>query len=157
MDVIKHSKALIRQLKNVTLVELERETECCGFGGTFAVKQPAISAAMVKDKVADIANRCLDGDRRRLRLPDEHHRRHGAYRGGRCRQAPGRIPVGENPCISKHFDFADNIAGALGDDQLRRNLRNAMDILVDKRRAVFRMPVRSSNCVRPAMPSSAGR
>ena len=55
MDVIRHSKALIRQLKNVTLVELARETECCGFGGTFAVKQPAISAAMVADKVADIA------------------------------------------------------------------------------------------------------
>ncbi len=55
MDVIRHSKVLIRQLKNVTLVELERETECCGFGGTFAVKQPAISAAMVKDKVDDIA------------------------------------------------------------------------------------------------------
>jgi L-lactate dehydrogenase complex protein LldE len=55
MNVIQHSKALIRQLKNVTLVELDRETECCGFGGTFAVKQPAISAAMVKDKVDDIA------------------------------------------------------------------------------------------------------
>jgi L-lactate dehydrogenase complex protein LldE len=54
MNVIRHSKALLRQLKNVTLVELERETECCGFGGTFAVKQPAISAAMVKDKVDDI-------------------------------------------------------------------------------------------------------
>lgn len=54
MDVIQYSKALLRQLKNVTLVELERETECCGFGGTFAVKQPDISAAMVADKVADI-------------------------------------------------------------------------------------------------------
>jgi L-lactate dehydrogenase complex protein LldE len=54
MDVVRYSKALLRQLKNVTLVELERETECCGFGGTFAVKQPAISAAMVQDKVADI-------------------------------------------------------------------------------------------------------
>ncbi len=54
MDVIQYSKALLRQLKNVTLVELQRETECCGFGGTFAVKQPAISAAMVTDKVADI-------------------------------------------------------------------------------------------------------
>jgi L-lactate dehydrogenase complex protein LldE len=54
MDVIPYAKALLRQLKNVTLVELERETECCGFGGTFAVKQPLISAAMVKDKVADI-------------------------------------------------------------------------------------------------------
>jgi L-lactate dehydrogenase complex protein LldF len=38
---------------------------------------------------------------------------------------------------SKHFDFENNVAGALADDQLRRNLRNAMDILVDKRRAVF--------------------
>ena len=54
MDVVRHSKALLRQLRNVTLVELARETECCGFGGTFAVKQPAISAAMVQDKVADI-------------------------------------------------------------------------------------------------------
>ncbi|HSO18978.1 MAG TPA: (Fe-S)-binding protein [Desulfosarcina sp.] len=55
MDVIHHSKALLRQLKHVTLVELARETECCGFGGTFAVKQPEIAAAMVRDKVDDIA------------------------------------------------------------------------------------------------------
>lgn len=66
MGVIPYSKALIRQLQNVTLVELARENECCGFGGTFAVKQPEISAAMVKDKVADIQNtgasRLLTGD-----------------------------------------------------------------------------------------------
>ena len=54
MNVVQHAKTLIGQLKNVTLVELKRESECCGFGGTFAVKQPAISAAMVRDKVADI-------------------------------------------------------------------------------------------------------
>lgn len=54
MNVIHHAKSLIGQLANVTLVKLQREEECCGFGGTFAVKQPAISAAMVKDKVADI-------------------------------------------------------------------------------------------------------
>ena len=35
-------------------MELEREDECCGFGGTFAVKEPHISAAMVKDKIEDI-------------------------------------------------------------------------------------------------------
>jgi L-lactate dehydrogenase complex protein LldF len=35
------------------------------------------------------------------------------------------------------FDFEHNVNGALQDDQLRRNLRNAMDILVDKRRTVF--------------------
>ena len=35
------------------------------------------------------------------------------------------------------FDFEHNVTGALADDQLRKNLRKAMDILVDKRRAVF--------------------
>jgi L-lactate dehydrogenase complex protein LldE len=54
MGAIESSKALLRQLKNVELRELEREHECCGFGGTFAVKHPLISAAMVKDKVEDI-------------------------------------------------------------------------------------------------------
>ena len=57
-------KQLLQQLKNVTLVELEREDECCGFGGTFAVKEPHISAAMVKDKIEDIKQtgaKCLIG------------------------------------------------------------------------------------------------
>ncbi|WP_372682189.1 LutB/LldF family L-lactate oxidation iron-sulfur protein [Desulfosarcina sp.] len=35
------------------------------------------------------------------------------------------------------FDFEHNIADALEDRQLRKNLRKAMDILVDKRRTVF--------------------
>jgi len=66
MRVIEDSKSLIRQLSNVELVELERERECCGFGGTFAVKHPAISGAMVYDKVEDIlatgAPRVIAGD-----------------------------------------------------------------------------------------------
>ncbi len=66
MGVIEDSKSLIRQLKNVRLKELEKEHQCCGFGGTFAVKQPEISAAMVKDKVTDIqqtgAGKVLGGD-----------------------------------------------------------------------------------------------
>jgi L-lactate dehydrogenase complex protein LldE len=66
MAVTEDSKELIRQLENVELVELQNESDCCGFGGTFAVKQPAISAAMVKDKTADIqqtgAERLITGD-----------------------------------------------------------------------------------------------
>ena len=66
MKVTEDSKSLIRQLKNVDLVELKNESECCGFGGTFAVKQPAISAAMVNDKAEDIrqtgAARLITGD-----------------------------------------------------------------------------------------------
>lgn len=48
------SKQLLRQLRNVELVELEREHECCGFGGTFAIKHPQLSGAMVQDKVTDV-------------------------------------------------------------------------------------------------------
>ncbi len=47
-------KLLLRQLKNVELVELEREDECCGFGGTFAVKHSTISGEMVLDKTSDV-------------------------------------------------------------------------------------------------------
>lgn len=54
MNVIEDSKSLIRQLKNVELVELENEHECCGFGGTFSVRHPKISEAMVLDKVEDV-------------------------------------------------------------------------------------------------------
>ena len=54
MHIIEYSKSLIRQLQNVQLVELKNEYECCGFGGTFAVKQPDLSGVMVSDKIADI-------------------------------------------------------------------------------------------------------
>ena len=54
MGVVDEPKSLLRQLANVTLIDIPRETECCGFGGAFSVKQPEISAAMVTDKVAAI-------------------------------------------------------------------------------------------------------
>ncbi len=45
---------LIKQLDNVELVVHQQEKECCGFGGTFAVKHGDISAAMVADKSASL-------------------------------------------------------------------------------------------------------
>lgn len=51
---IESSKALINKLKNVELVSLEFEEECCGFGGTFCVKEPEISNAMARAKIDDI-------------------------------------------------------------------------------------------------------
>ena len=66
MEIGNAPKQLLRQLKDVEIIELEREDECCGFGGTFAIKEQHISAAMVKDKVDYIsktgANRLLGGD-----------------------------------------------------------------------------------------------
>ncbi|AOI58505.1 (Fe-S)-binding protein [Burkholderia diffusa] len=47
-----HGVALVDALPGVTRIEHERESECCGFGGTFSLKHPDISGAMVHDKVA---------------------------------------------------------------------------------------------------------
>jgi L-lactate dehydrogenase complex protein LldE len=44
---------LLRLVKGVELVDLARPDECCGFGGTFSVFEPAVSAKMGYDKVAD--------------------------------------------------------------------------------------------------------
>lgn len=42
---------LIDSLQNVERIVHDHESECCGFGGTFSVKQADISGAMVADKV----------------------------------------------------------------------------------------------------------
>lgn len=52
MNVHLSGWALVDKLANVERVVHGHESECCGFGGTFAVKHPAISGAMVSDKVA---------------------------------------------------------------------------------------------------------
>lgn len=54
------SKNLLRMLKNVTLRELDREEECCGFGGTFSIKEPEISNVMVSKKIQDIKNQNVE-------------------------------------------------------------------------------------------------
>jgi L-lactate dehydrogenase complex protein LldE len=41
---------LLRHVKGLELVETERATECCGFGGTFALKNADTSSAMLADK-----------------------------------------------------------------------------------------------------------
>ncbi|HMD55772.1 MAG TPA: (Fe-S)-binding protein [Phycisphaerae bacterium] len=43
---------LIKQIRNADFTPLEKAEQCCGFGGTFAIKYHDISGAMVKDKVA---------------------------------------------------------------------------------------------------------
>lgn len=53
-------QTLLRSLKNVDLIELAREEECCGFGGTFSVKEPEVSNAMVSCKIEDIKARNVE-------------------------------------------------------------------------------------------------
>jgi L-lactate dehydrogenase complex protein LldE len=42
---------LLRSVRGLQLIELEESDQCCGFGGTFAVKNPDVSAAMLSDKI----------------------------------------------------------------------------------------------------------
>lgn len=44
---------LLSQVEGLELVELSREDECCGFGGTFCVVEEAVSVKMGKDRVKD--------------------------------------------------------------------------------------------------------
>jgi len=44
---------LLKKVKGLELIELDRTDECCGFGGTFCVSEEAVSVKMGKDRVAD--------------------------------------------------------------------------------------------------------
>jgi L-lactate dehydrogenase complex protein LldE len=45
---------LLRAVHGIDLVELDEAGECCGFGGTFAVKNADTSIAMLSDKVRHV-------------------------------------------------------------------------------------------------------
>lgn len=44
---------LLAQVEGLELINLKREDECCGFGGTFCVVEEAVSVKMGKDRVKD--------------------------------------------------------------------------------------------------------
>ena len=44
---------LLEKAKGIEIIRLDREDECCGFGGTFSINEPEISVKMGKDRVSD--------------------------------------------------------------------------------------------------------
>lgn len=42
---------LLKNVRGLTLLELAESDQCCGFGGTFAVKNAGVSTAMLADKM----------------------------------------------------------------------------------------------------------
>ena len=44
---------LLKNVQGLEMVDLERKDECCGFGGTFAVSEEAVSVKMGKDRIRD--------------------------------------------------------------------------------------------------------
>lgn len=57
---------LLRNVRGLQLVPLEDANQCCGFGGTFAVKNAETSTAMLADKMRNVVNTraevCTAGD-----------------------------------------------------------------------------------------------
>src|SRR5437764_4139844 len=51
---------LIQKVRGLQFVPLERYDECCGFGGSCAVRYPEISGALVTDKAAYIETTAVD-------------------------------------------------------------------------------------------------
>jgi L-lactate dehydrogenase complex protein LldE len=45
---------LLQNVRGIDLVTLPRGDECCGFGGTFSIKNPDVSAAMLADKMESV-------------------------------------------------------------------------------------------------------
>ncbi|GIJ30432.1 Fe-S oxidoreductase [Micromonospora qiuiae] len=45
-------RRLLAAVRGLDLVELDEAEQCCGFGGTFALKNPEVSTAMLADKCA---------------------------------------------------------------------------------------------------------
>ena len=48
-------RKLLASVKGLKLVEMNEEETCCGFGGTFAVKYPAITGAIAEKKTTNVA------------------------------------------------------------------------------------------------------
>ena len=86
---------LLRAVHGIDLVELPEARECCGFGGTFAVKNADTSMAMLSDKLRHVldtrAEVCTASDTSCLMHIGGALRR--AARG-RADPAPGRDPGG---------------------------------------------------------------
>ena len=60
LGVVDQPRGLLGSLSGAELVEMDRAEVCCGFGGTFSVKYPEISAAMLQDKLDAIRDSGAD-------------------------------------------------------------------------------------------------
>jgi len=60
MRVAERWLEILNKMPNISATEPAYAQECCGFGGTFAVKSPDISAKMTRDKASHLENTGAD-------------------------------------------------------------------------------------------------
>ena len=54
LNVRTEPQCLLRAVKGIELVDLERAEACCGFGGLFSIKYPHISGGILQDKIDSV-------------------------------------------------------------------------------------------------------
>jgi L-lactate dehydrogenase complex protein LldE len=54
LGISSEPRQLIKNVKNLELIEMDKPDLCCGFGGLFSFKFPHIAEAMVEEKVKNI-------------------------------------------------------------------------------------------------------
>ena len=54
LNVRTEPQRLLRSVKGIEVVELERAETCCGFGGLFSIKYPHISGGILQDKIDSV-------------------------------------------------------------------------------------------------------
>lgn len=54
------TKELLLPIPDLTIHQIDRPDECCGFGGTFCVTDEAVSSKMGQDKIADYKNHNIE-------------------------------------------------------------------------------------------------
>ena len=136
LEIGDRPRRLLEAVRGIDLVELEGERECCGFGGTFAIKNADTSMAMLSDKVRHVLDtRAEVCTSRRHVVPDAHRRRAVAGPHRRADDAPGGDPGGAG------MSFQSAARVTLADAQLRRNIGKATGLIRAKReRAVAELP-----------------
>ena len=101
LEIGDRPRRLLEAVRGIDLVDLDGERECCGFGGTFAIKNADTSMAMLSDKVRHVldtrAEVCTSADTSCLMHIGGALRR---QRDRRAHDAPGGDPGGAGMKLS---------------------------------------------------------
>ncbi len=126
-------RTLIRNVRGAEFVELENADACCGFGGTFSVKYPEISLAILDQKIDAIeragVQAVVSGDASCL-----------MQIGGRLSRKGSKVRVmhlAELLAQMNHLSsetFKENARAALADTHLRGALKNATSLFGERRK-----------------------
>ena len=136
---------LLRDVRGLDLVELPEAESCCGFGGTFALKNPAVSTAMLADKMSNVlatrAEVCSAGDSSCLmHIGGGLSRLHAGVRTVHLAEIlashRARPPPRRRRPPARAAAVPARRRAAVANAQLRRNLGNATATIRAKRAAV---------------------